>query len=270
MLSTSQAILEKAGIQTARLDTLAIYQHVLKADKSKVLAGLAEPSKQQQKTIDNLISRRAKRVPLAYLLHSKEFYGRDFCVTNDVLIPRPESEDLIALALELKLPRPFVTDVGCGSGILGITYALETSPKNSKNWLSLCDISQAALQVAKRNAGAFNVKAQFYCSDLISQVSSHCDGLVFANLPYVPDKLVTSAEIESEPALALFSGPDGLNHYRKFWKQVSNLDQPRLPSHVITESLPQQFRQLDQLAADAGYQLVSQAGLGRCYQQVNL
>lgn len=261
------SILVQAGIDTGRLDVLAIFAHVLDVDKSLVIADITKPTPRQAQKIQKLVDERAKRAPLAYLLHHKEFYGREYYVDKHVLIPRPESEAMIELALKLQLPDSYpVADIGCGSGVLGITYALEANPdSNSRHWLTLCDISPEALIVAKLNARRHKIRAQYAVSNLLESkyAASRCDGLVFANLPYVPDNLITSAEITKEPAIALFSGRDGLDHYRRFWEQITELDQK--PKYIIIECLEKQFSELDALAAKAGFALVSTLGLARCF-----
>lgn len=266
-ISYQQRILEDAGIQTARLDVLAIYEHVLGVDKSVILAGTVPPTQAQRIKIKTYIAQRSNHVPLAYILKQKEFYGRTFYVDKSVLIPRPESEAMIDLALRLELESSHpVTDIGCGSGILGITFASEKKvTAESRFSLTFTDISESALALCRRNARAHSVRGQYKQSDLLLDpyVASRCNGLIFANLPYVPEGMVTSQEINAEPAVALFSGTDGLKHYQRLWGQIASL--PVRPSYVITESLETQFSALDTMAEAAGFRLFSSEGLARCY-----
>ncbi|MGI4756250.1 MAG: peptide chain release factor N(5)-glutamine methyltransferase [Janthinobacterium lividum] len=177
-----------------------------------------------------MIAQRRGAVPIQHLRGSQEFFGRDFRVSPDVLIPRPETEHLIEEVLRLYPDRSAplrIADVGTGSGILAITLALEYPESN----VFALDISTAALDVALVNAavlGAANVSlAQ---SDLLEAVQDEPPfDLIVANPPYIP---LTEAEQlhpqvrDHEPHLALFGGEDGLELIRRFLPQAAGLLKP--------------------------------------------
>ncbi len=165
------------------------------------------------------ISRRAAGEPVAYIIGEAGFYGRTFAVTPDVLVPRPETEGLITLALQAfaDADRPLrLCDVGTGSGAIAITLAAERPCAS----VVAIDVSAAALAVAARNATAHGVSGRvtFRLENALDELEreSVFDGIV-ANLPYVrsADLAAAPAPTSFEPRLALDGGPDGLDVYRK-------------------------------------------------------
>jgi len=160
-----------------------------------------------------LVSRRAAGEPIAYLIGSREFFGREFQVTPAVLIPRPETEMLVEVALA-KVSRddtPRILDLGAGSGCVAITLALETGTE-----VTAVDLSTEALAVARGNAQRLGATAQFIASDWFSAIDGAFD-LIVANPPYVAegDPHLTEGDLRFEPALALACGADGLNAIRR-------------------------------------------------------
>ncbi|HEY6825708.1 MAG TPA: peptide chain release factor N(5)-glutamine methyltransferase [Gemmatimonadaceae bacterium] len=159
------------------------------------------------------IARRAARQPLPYITGEREFWGLSFEVTPDVLIPRPETELLVEAALELypdKNATPDVVDVCTGSGCVGVALAIERPLAT----VLATDISEAALTVARRNARRLGVeeRIRFMRSDVLANVPGEFD-LIVANPPYVRsvDRNGLQPEVREEPALALYSGQDGLD-----------------------------------------------------------
>jgi release factor glutamine methyltransferase len=168
--------------------------------------------------------RRAAGEPAHHLTGTCPFLGRDFVVSPEVLVPRPETELLVQLALELPLP-PFarVLDVGTGSGCIGVTLAAERP-----SWrVVAADRSLAALEVARRNARAHGVTPALAAVDLATAVAPPLD-LVVANLPYVPtgDLVRLAPEVRRDPALALDGGPDGLVLVRRLLADAGRLLRP--------------------------------------------
>ena len=154
---------------------------------------------------------RAQGKPTQYITKHQEFYGRDFHVTPDVLIPRPETELLVEAVLRQRADR--IVDVGVGSGAIAVTLALESTAD-----VIATDISAAALAVAKANAAQLNAKVEFLQTDLLSALPDASVDLVVSNPPYVPDADRESMQREVrdwEPATALFAGTDGLDVYRR-------------------------------------------------------
>lgn len=241
-----------AGVDSPRRDALVLLEDTLGKDRTWVLA---HPEHHFQgstlEMVNKLVERRMKREPLAYIRGKAWFYGRFFNVSPDVMIPRPESEDFIDILKEIK-PK-MIVDVGTGSGCLAITAVLEIPGSHA----TAIDISAKALDVARGNAKRHKATITFQHADLLESLKL-LDGdttALVANVPYVPAGLITSPEINHEPAEALFSGVDGLDHYRKLWEQLAVL--PERPRYVLTESLISQHRENTRLAASAGYDLVS-------------
>jgi release factor glutamine methyltransferase len=179
--------------------------------------------KPSQKTkLDSLLKRRLKDEPLAYILGTQPFYGRDFLVDKRVLIPRPETEDLVEEAL--KIPSQTYVDIGTGSGAIAITLAIE-SPRS----LVLAgDASAKALTVAKKNAKKLKAKVKFFKGNLLSpKLADSIKGktiTICANLPYLPpsDKKIMPKSVTAyEPANALFAKLNGLELNAKLLTQIA-------------------------------------------------
>jgi release factor glutamine methyltransferase len=147
--------------------------------------------------------------PTQYITHIQEFYGREFRVTPDVLIPRPETEHLVEAALGL--PAETIVDVGCGSGAIAITLALERNAH-----VVAADLSASALRVTNQNAARLGAMINLVQSDLLAAFADESVDLVVSNPPYVAEGEVLQREVRDwEPALALFAGEDGLAVYRR-------------------------------------------------------
>jgi len=250
--------LKNAGIESARLDCLLLLEHALGASREWLLANNeAAITKQNLEQLSEFVAQREKRIPLSYIIGSKEFYGRRFLVNKDVLIPRPESEVIIEMVLDAAKNNGIntVIDVGTGSGCLAITLKKELPNVH----VTGIDISSSALKVARKNARSHNTQVQWREMDItkngIPNMPSTRPYIVTANLPYVPDGMITSEEITKEPELALFSGNDGLNHYRALWGAIDKT--PHKPIFVITESLLEQHESLQKMATESGYQLTA-------------
>lgn len=165
--------------------------------------------------------------PLPYILGHWEFFGLDFDITKDVLIPRPETELLVEKAifwLKASPERRTIADIGTGSGIIATAIAMHVPQTR----ILATDISQAALKIAKHNAMKFHVhhRIDFLLCDLLPQhieplpTDSRFD-LICANLPYIPTSTLQQLPIFGrEPTLALDGGPDGLAFYRRLFKFI--------------------------------------------------
>jgi release factor glutamine methyltransferase len=154
---------------------------------------------------DNLAFQRSKNVPLAYLTGHKEFFGLDFWVTPDVLIPRPETEVLVEAALRIAHPKARILDVGTGSGAIAVALA-KNIPEAT---ITASDISPEALKIAARNARTNHVDVQLVQSDLLDQITGQF-GIIAANLPYVARDWEVSPDTKHEPDLALYANDSGL------------------------------------------------------------
>ncbi len=242
---------------SARLDAGRLLEFVLGRDAAWLLAhGDAALSEREAARYADAVARRARGVPVAYIIGSVGFYGRSFAVTPDVLVPRPESELLIDLVLEhlrrgnRAAAAPRVLDVGTGSGALAITLALELPEAT----VSAVDISLPSLAVARANAATLGVaeRVAFFAGDLSDAVppGTRYDAIV-ANLPYVPTPALAPAPDPTafEPRLALDGGPDGLDVYRRFLAHAPG----RLAARglLLMEAAPGTTRPLERLASSA-------------------
>lgn len=188
------------------------------------------------------VERRRGGEPAHYLLGSCPFWGRDFFVTPAVLIPRPETELLVAASLALPLPpAPAVLDVGTGSGCLAVTLAAERPDAR----VLATDVSVAALCIARANARRHGVAVRFLAADLTAPIRGTFD-LVVANLPYVPDGTLPGLAPEVrcfEPRLALAGGEDGTRLLRRLLADLTRL--LAKAGHALLEIGPGQAELLD-------------------------
>ena len=208
-LAAAAAQLRTAGITSGRLDSELLLSHVLQQPRHWLHAhGDSILLHEQQVQAEQLLTRRLQHEPLAYLVGHKEFYGRDFVVSPAVLVPRPETEQMITLLLQLIQPTQCtIADVGTGSGILAITAQLELSQCQ----VDAYDISPKALAIAQHNAQQHDATSvNCIQSDLLAAAQQRYD-VILANLPYVsPTWQRDDRETAHEPALALFAKDDGL------------------------------------------------------------
>ncbi|MDO8617831.1 MAG: peptide chain release factor N(5)-glutamine methyltransferase [Candidatus Uhrbacteria bacterium] len=224
----------------AWLETELLYSHVLKNLRIDLIThGDRSPSSHQQKKFENLIRRRLHHEPLAYLMGSQMFCGREFLVDHRVLIPRPETELLIQRAIpllaketsvvssvETRLGEVVVWDVGTGSGAVAITIKKERPDVT----VIASDIDERALTLAKKNARRLKAKdIKFIHADLldkkIEDVLSSKHFLVIANLPYLPlsdKKKLAPDVVRFEPTQALFTKEDGLYLIHRLLHQLSD------------------------------------------------
>ncbi len=216
--------LKAVGIPSARLDAELLLAHTLRKARTWLHAhGSDLLDARQFEIAEARLDLRADRVPVAYIIGHKDFYGRRFKVTTATLIPRPESEDLITLLADtipsnalLPMITPFrVADIGTGSGALGITAKLEYPNIE----VTLLDISRHALQVAEENATALKADVTCMQSDLLAQYPYVAD-VIIANLPYVDEDWERSPETNHEPALALFAQNGGMALIFKLLEQT--------------------------------------------------
>jgi release factor glutamine methyltransferase len=222
-LLAARARLTGAGVDNneAVLDTNLLARHVLGWSRSDMILRQDEPPPSGfEEAFSALIERRARREPAAYIRGRQEFWSRDFEVTPDVLIPRPETELIVEELLTLlpvdapALPRR-VADVGTGSGCIAVTVAAERPTVH----VVATDISRAALDVARRNAGAAGVapRIEFIECAYLSGTTGPFD-FILANPPYISEaeyEELAPEVREYEPQMALLAGDDGLRDIRQ-------------------------------------------------------
>jgi release factor glutamine methyltransferase len=171
------------------------------------------------------LHQRLEGKPTQYITGRQEFYGRDFRVTPDVLIPRPETEHLVEAALNHLKPGDAVVDVGTGSGAIAITIALE-----ARIQVHATDISIGALQVARQNARILDARVSFLAGDLVTCIADATFDLIVSNPPYVPktDHPSLQREVRDyEPEVALFGGFSGLEIYERLIPEAKRVLRPR-------------------------------------------
>jgi release factor glutamine methyltransferase len=199
--------------ETPVLDAQVLLSHHLEKSRSWVLA---HPDEVVSPPLYEIIKQSAHRIkagePLPYVLGHWEFYGLDFIISPDVLIPRPETELLVERAISWLKLHPHqrkIVDVGTGSGCIGISIAKNVSDVN----LVMTDISSKALVIARRNAGkhGLQVNATFKQTSLLEDLPGPFD-LICANLPYIPTPRLENLQVAyNEPRLALDGGEAGIS-----------------------------------------------------------
>ncbi len=206
--------LEAAHIDSPRLSAEVLLAHVLHLTRTQILTRLEQniPS-EALAHFDRLVERATKAEPVAYLVGHREFYGLDFVTDARALVPRPETELLVDLALRALAENAAVVDVGTGSGCIAVAMATRAPTAH----LTALDISPEALALAQRNAERHQVaeRITFARSDLLSGVAGPFN-VICANLPYVPTAEVDRLPFaRHEPRLALDGGADGLALIRR-------------------------------------------------------
>ncbi len=252
-LTSAAQRLSAPSSETARLDSQVLLAHVLNQSRSWLFAHHEhELSEGDCRRYADLITRRRRREPVAYLLGRKEFYGLDFAVDPRVLIPRPETEllvDLVLAQISDRRGRPVVVaDVGTGSGAIAITVAVHAPEAKVYG----TDISQDALEVAEENRKRLTPEAGplFLEGDLLSPLPEPADVIV-ANLPYIADEEYSGLQSDVrdyEPGVALKAGVEGLDLIERLLEQLPTRVQPR--GAVLLEISPRQGEVVQRMAQD--------------------
>ncbi|HVA82124.1 MAG TPA: peptide chain release factor N(5)-glutamine methyltransferase [Candidatus Binataceae bacterium] len=222
LLGAAAARLARAGVDCARLDAELMLARAAGATRAEVISAPLEISAAAAERFEAMLSRRAAREPLAYILGSKEFYSLEFEVTPAVLIPRPETETLVSAALAFAVEHfdALVLDIGTGSGAIAIAIAAN-APRVS---VVATDLDESALDVARRNLARHHLEGRVEprradIFDLLDRGGAlGLFDLVVSNPPYVESAAIDSLEPEVrgfEPHAALFAGRDALACYRR-------------------------------------------------------
>jgi release factor glutamine methyltransferase len=247
-----QKKLTSKKITSAALDSEVLLSFTLKRPKEFLFT---YPEKiltsGQQKKYFNLVKRRGRSEPVAYLIGRKEFFGLNFFVDKRVLIPRPETELLVETAVNFLQPKksatPVIAEVGTGSGCIIISLLKSLPPTAQKNIIAhATDISSSALQIAKKNAREHGVKINFHLGHLLKPLAAKKINLLIANLPYGwrdwKSKTTSNNGLKFEPPVALFTKEGGLYLYRQFFIQLAR--QKYQPDLILCEF---DWRQKNQL-----------------------
>ena len=215
-----------ATSDTARLDAELLMAHVLGVSRSQLLLlRMRDEAAPHAAGFDRLVERRAAHEPVAHLLGVQEFFGLEFAVTPDTLIPRGDSETIVQAALDCAAQDARVLDMGTGSGALLLAFLHERPDAKGVG----IDASAAALVVASANGQRLGLaeRAQFVQANWLESGWAHDLGrfdLVLCNPPYVESDAILDPDVrEFEPATALFAGPEGLDDYRAVVPQLGKL-----------------------------------------------
>ncbi len=205
-------LLEDAGIAAPRLTAEVLLAHAIRQERVYLYA---HPERELQEVewlhYGRYLHERLNRKPTQYITGRQEFYGREFRVTPDVLIPRPETEHVVEVALQTARGAARVLDVGTGSGALAVTLQLETG---AEAWAT--DISPAAATVAAGNASRLGAPVNVVVCDLMEAIAAGAMDLIVCNPPYVPNAQRQGLQREVrdwEPHVALFAGETGFEIY---------------------------------------------------------
>lgn len=211
-LNAAQARL--AAVPDPRLDAEYLLSHVLALPRLEMLLQKRrELTAEEEAAFDALLCRREEREPLQYILGNQPFMGFSFRTDPRALIPRNDTETLCQEALAAARSGDRVLDLCTGSGAVGIAL----KKLNPSLTVTLADVSPAALALARENADALGADVRIAEGDLFSPVQGETFDVIVSNPPYIPEPLRgrLQAEVEREPALALFAGADGLDFYRR-------------------------------------------------------
>ncbi len=216
-LTKGTAYLENKGVDSPRLTMELMVAHSLKMQRMQLYLEFERPlTDEELAPLRAMLKRRGEREPLQHILGSVEFYRRDFICDARALIPRPETEELVAHILKLKLPEnPKILDLCTGSGVIGLSLKGELPSAQ----VTLADISSEALALAQENTNELQLEVEIIESDLFQNIDAAYD-LIVCNPPYVSSNFSVEAEVAHDPGIALFSGEDGLDFIRDFVPQA--------------------------------------------------
>lgn len=229
LLRRTRDYFAKKGIESARLDAECLLAHALGVERIQLYVDFEKPVEEAEVSrFRELVRRRAaERVPVAQLTGRREFWSLPLAVTPDVLVPRPETETLVEVALALFPERDAelrVLDVGTGSGAVALALARE----RPKARVTATDAAPAALEVARSNAASlgFEDRLRFEAGDLFEPVAGERFDLVVSNPPYLAEGADVPPELAHEPRAALFAGPDGSEVLRRLARGVPEVLEP--------------------------------------------
>lgn len=245
--------LAAAGVASPAVEATRLLEALIGLTPSgQLLESERELTPQEGATLEVWTRRREAREPLQHIVGTAGFYGLDLAVTPAALIPRPETEVLVVLALEaldrLGVPTPHLLDIGTGSG--AIALALKRERPASEVWAT--DVSQPALDLARHNAERLDLDVRFAQADLLdgAEVAAFARSaeLLVSNPPYLPDgdRAAAAPEVAHDPATALYAGERGLDLFERLERQAGALLRPG--AVLIVELDPRNIDEASQLA----------------------
>jgi release factor glutamine methyltransferase len=240
----------KAETSSAKLDAELILAKVLRTERTKLHSHpFRKLSRQQIFHANNFLNKRAKRVPLAYIFNEKEFFDRNFYVNENVLVPRPETENIIEIVKKIAKSSDTILDVGTGSGVVPVSLKAELGDKIE---VLASDISLPALAVANLNSKKIlNQEIELFESDLLDKIPEETLSkitTITANLPYIDRDWIDFSkenELHHEPEIALYAEKNGLSLIKKLIQQTEKC--PRI-KFLILEADPTQFDEIEKNA----------------------
>jgi len=259
-LLQGQKLLEDAKIAAPRLTAEVLLAYAVRRDRTWLFAHSNEELREVWWIhYGRYLHQRIQGTPTQYITGRQEFYGREFRVTPDVLIPRPETEHVVEAAVPHAHGR--VLDIGTGTGAIAVTLALETKAR-----VFATDVSFPALGVARENAGRLSAVVEFVQCDLGGALGGGTFNLVVSNPPYVPRGESLPREVrDHEPEVALYGGEDGLDIYRRLIPEAARLVKPG--GWLIMELASSTAHAVEEMLREAGWreiQIVADlAGLPR-------
>ena len=223
-LTKGMIILKNNNIETPKLKARLLLQYILKKPRQYLIVyDNKEIDKKEQWEYFVNIEKLTKGVPLQHITHTQEFMKMDFFVNENVLIPRPDTEILVEEVIKIakKIEKPRILDLCTGSGAIAISIAKNIPTAE----VYAIDISEKALEVAKKNANRLDTNVKFVKSNLFSNIGKVKFDIIVSNPPYIKkeDIKLLSEEVKNEPIIALDGGYDGLDFYRKISSQAIDL-----------------------------------------------
>ena len=261
LIDKSIVYLEKNNISEAKLITEIIFSHVLNVDRMLLFTLYkTEVEKDKLDKIRNYIQKIGKeKFPLQYLLNEQEFYGRKFYVNKGVLIPRQDTEVLVEEAIRIlkkdKIQNPKILDIGTGSGVIGLTMALEIPESKVMG----TDISDKALEISEKNKELLNVgNVKFFKSDLFENIEYRKFDMIISNPPYISDNeigVMSEDTLLYEPDEALFAENNGLFFYCEICR--NGMDYLQDNGYLLFEIGYRQGETVKEIVKKAGFKNVN-------------
>jgi release factor glutamine methyltransferase len=221
VLRGTERYLADRGVENPRLNAEHLLAHALGLKRMELYLQFDRPLTEAERApLRDLVKRRGTREPLQHVLGTAEFHGRSFISDKRALVPRPETEQLVELALEIAKTKsaPTILDIGTGSGVIALTIALTIALELPSATIHATDVSPDALALAAENAArhALTDRITFHQTDLLPPGETKFN-LIIANLPYIPAGEIASLspEVRHDPVSALDGGPDGLDLIRR-------------------------------------------------------